>query len=328
MKKLVLLFLLLLVFTCNLLLGSAEYSFFSWTTLSQEARSVLQVIIFENRLPRTLLAGIAGMGCALVGLILQTVFNNPLAGPTTLGINSGASLGVALYYFLISSLGFIPTGVGSTLFSVVGALFFLLLMLFIALKYRSTTIVLISGIMMGYLAYALIEILVQSSNAQGIKNYVFWGMGSFNAALWQNVVLLLVINGAAMLYFYKKSALYNLYLLGEDELQLAGKNVKQIRWQTILISGIVVGISTGLVGPLAFIGIAVPNFLKIIFKTLNHKTLIPYCALLGAGFAVTADLLSRGAVFPFIFPVNAILSLLAFPIVIILLLSKKHGVAR
>ena len=328
MTKFVLTITVLFVFAANLLLGSSEFSFFEWFDLPLESQQILKNIVWENRLPRTFLAALAGVGCALVGLILQTIFNNPLAGPTTLGINSGASLGVAFYYFLISALDFVPEGFGSTLFSIFGALLFLILMLLISLKYRSTTIVLISGIMMGYLAYSLIEILVQSSSAQGIKNYVFWGMGSFNAPTWGNVLILLTVNSLAYLYYHKNSSLFNLYLLGEDELKMAGKNIKQIRWINIMLSGVVIGISTGLVGPLAFIGIAVPNFLKITLKTLNHKTLIPYCAILGAGFAIMADLLSRGAIFPFVFPVNALLSLMAFPILIILLLSKKHGVAH
>ena len=309
----------------NLLFGSVDLSFFSWSSLSLKEQSLLKELTLEMRLPRTLLAFFAGGASAIAGLILQTVFKNPLAGPTTLGINSVASLGIALFYFVLSSLGYVATGGGEMLLAIVGALTFLFLIVLVALRFKSVSTVLIVGVLLGYVAFSIIEILVQGGSEMEISQYVFWGMGSFNNASWINVGLISMLSCVLFFYFLKQANTLNLYLLGDDELIMNGKVPKKIRLQLITATGVLIGLLTSIVGPLAFLGIAVPNFLKLQLRTLNHVVLLPYVALLGGGFAVFADLLSRGVVFAGVYPLNAVLSILAIPVVVFILLKKKNG---
>ncbi|MFT6716920.1 MAG: iron complex transport system permease protein [Saprospiraceae bacterium] len=326
MKKTGLILLSLILIVTNLLFGSIEFNVFSWYSLTAEQQEVLSLIIFENRFPRTLLAFFAGASCAVSGLVLQTIFKNPLAGPTTLGVNSGASLGIVLYFFFVSSLGFAPVLVGNSFFAILGSLLFLALIIGLSLRFKSVTTVLIVGMLIGYVGYSFIEVVVQSSSSTAISNYVFWGMGSFNGSSWSNVLLVGVLTISTTMYFIKKSKQLNLYLLGDNEMLMSGGDVKRLRIEVMLVAGAMIGILTSVVGPLAFLGIAVPNLLKLQLKTLNHHILLPFCVLIGGAFAVLADLLSRGVVFDAVFPLNAILSLLAIPVVLILFYRKKHAV--
>ncbi len=325
MKKIVILSLVVILVLCNLLFGSVSVSFLDWNILTSNERDVLLSLLYESRLPRTVLALSAGVLCSLVGLVLQTTFRNFLAGPTTLGINSGASLGVALYFYLLSVAGYVPVFVGSYLFSALGAVLFLTLIVWTAKRFKTVSTILIVGILLGYVAFAIIEILIQSSSENAISNYVFWGMGSFNGASTVNVVVITLLGVFCYVYFYMRSNVLNLYLLGDDELKMNKYSPSKIRVSVIVIAGVVIGVLTSIVGPLAFLGIAIPNFLKLILKTLDHRLLIPFCAILGGGFTVLADLLSRGAVFTSIFPLNAVLSIMAIPIIVVLLLNRNNG---
>ena len=327
MKKISFILLTLIVIISNLLFGSINLTMFSWFDLSEQHQELIKVIVLENRLPRTLLAFFAGMSCAITGLIMQTIFKNALAGPTTLGINSGASLGMALFYFCISVFGVVPFAYGEIVFSVVGAMLFLSMIVFVALRFQSIATVLIIGILLGYIAFSLIEVLVQSSNENAISNYVFWGMGSFNNAIWFNVAAIGVLSTGSLVLFIKNINSLNLYLLGDDELKMSGYSPSRIRIRMIIVCGVLVGVLTSIVGPLAFLGIAIPNFLKLQLKTLDHKLLLPYCAMLGGGFAVLADLLSRGVFFDAVYPLNAVLSILAIPIIFLILVKQRTNAA-
>lgn len=326
MKKVGLIITSVLLLIANLLFGSLEFNVFSWSLLSDSEQELLRLIIFENRMPRTLLAFFAGASCAVAGLVLQTIFKNPLAGPTTLGVNSGASLGIVLYYFCVSSLGFVPIVVGNGVFAVVGSLLFLLLIIGLSLRFKSVTTVLIVGMLLGYVAYSFIEVVVQSSSSTAISNYVFWGMGSFNGASWGNVGTVAMVATLATAYFISQSKRLNLYLLGDNEMMMSGVNVKRIRILMMVVAGVLIGVLTSVVGPLAFLGIAVPNLLKLQLKTLDHQVLLPFCVLIGGAFAVLADLLSRGIFFEHVFPLNAVLSMLAVPVILILFLRRKNAV--
>jgi len=327
MKKIILISTSLLLVLGNIFFGSVELNVFSWFSLSTSQQEVLTTIIVENRIPRTLLAFFSGASSALAGLALQTIFKNPLAGPTTLGVNSGASLGIVLYFFCVSALGFVPLDIGNGMFAITGALVFLAFIIALSLRFKSVTTVLVVGMLIGYVAYSLIEIIIQSSSSTAISNYVFWGMGSFNGASFYNVSAVAVLAVFAYLYFRSKSNQLNLYLLGDSEMIMSGVSVKKVRVEVMIVAGVLVGVLTSVVGPLAFLGIAVPNLLKLQLKTLNHKVLIPFCVLVGGAFAVLADLLSRGVVFDVVLPVNAVLSMLAIPVILILFFRKKNEVS-
>ncbi|MFT6748047.1 MAG: iron complex transport system permease protein [Glaciecola sp.] len=316
----------LILIVSNLLFGSIEYTLFSWSALSESQQEILSMIVLENRIPRTLLAFFAGSSSAVAGLVLQTIFKNPLAGPTTLGVNSGASLGIVLYFFCVSAVGFVPLEFGNGVFAVVGSLLFLALIIGLSLRFKSVTTVLIVGLLLGYVAYSVIEVLVQSSSSTAISNYVFWGMGSFNGSSWGNVSIVATLAVVGVTYFIKNSSELNLYLLGDNEMLMNGLNVKKTRIRMMLMAGLMVGVLTSIVGPLAFLGIAVPNLLKLQLKTLNHQVLIPFCVVVGGAFAVFADLLSRGVLFDAVFPLNAILSMLAVPVILVLFFRKKNAI--
>lgn len=324
-KKITFILFAISIVIANLVFGSIDLSLFSWSSMSSAEQKVIQSIVLENRLPRTMLAFFSGAASAIVGLALQTVFKNPLAGPTTLGINSGASLGIVLYFFCISSAGFIPWSMGTSFFAILGALLFLTLTVVIAIRFKSAVTVLIVGLLLGYVSYSFIEILVQSSSSRAISNYVFWGMGSFNAASWWNVSSIALLTVTTLVFFVKIASPLNLYLLGDDELLMENITPKKIRIKVIVVGGLLVGVLTSVVGPLAFLGVAVPNFLKLQLRTLDHKLLMPYCMLGGGTFAVMGDFLSRGILFDSVFPLNAVLSLLAIPIIFVLLLKNRNG---
>jgi iron complex transport system permease protein len=326
MNKIGLIISSIVLVAANLFFGSIDINVFSWFSLSDSEQEILRLIIFESRIPRTLLAFFAGASSAVAGLILQTIFKNPLAGPTTLGVNSGASLGIVLYYFCVSSLGFVPLVVGNSMFAVVGSLLFLAIIIGLSMRFKSVTTVLIVGMLMGYVAYSFIEVVVQSSSSTAISNYVFWGMGSFNGASWANVLTVVVTTTISVVYFFNQSERLNLYLLGENEMLMNGLNVKKIRIMMMVVAGALIGVLTSIVGPLAFLGIAVPNLLKLQLKTLDHQVLLPFCVLIGGAFAVLADLLSRGVVFEHVFPLNAVLSMLAIPVILILFYKKRNAI--
>ena len=285
-------------------------------------------IIVTSRLPRTILSILIGVSCALSGLGIQTIFKNPLAGPTTLGINSGASLGMALFFF-IPNLSNEFTVLGSGSFAIIGAIVFLFLLLFTAGKSFNLSLILIIGLLLSYASYAIIEVLIQTSGDEGIRNYVFWGMGSLNSGGWNEIIFLILYCVFGVVFMVKKSDWLNAYLLGEQELKLLRNgSIKKEKNIILIVLGVWVGIVTSIVGPIAFVGVIIPNILKLYLKNSAMKTLITSSSLLGASLLLLADLLSRGAFFNFVLPLNSVLSILGVPIIIYLLLKKMYVVNR
>lgn len=309
----------------ELLMGSVSISLL---TVFKNTSSIDYDIFLASRLPRTFLSILIGVSCALSGLGIQTIFKNPLAGPTTLGINSGASLGMALFY-LIPGLSSEISVFGAAGFAIIGAVGFLFLLLFTAGKSFNLSLVLIIGLLLSYASYALIEVLVQVSTDAGLRNYVFWGMGSLNSGSWTEISVLFLYCIFGFIFILRKSNWLNAYLLGEQELTLLKVGSVTTEKKIILVVlGIWVGVVTAIVGPIAFVGVIVPNILKLYLKTSNIKILILPSALLGASLLLVGDLLSRGAVFDFVLPLNSVLSILGVPIIIYLLLKKMYVANR
>lgn len=302
----------------ELLLGSVDVSFL----LAFDDADSYHAKIIEGRLLKVLLAVLVGLGCALCGMVIQTLFKNPLAGPTTLGINSGASLGVGVFY-LIPSVSSVFAFWGSTLFAVVGSLLFLSFLVAASRKSFNITFVLIIGLLLSYGSYALLEVMLQMANNSGMRSYVMWGMGSLSNGNWSSLLLLLLVTIVGVTYFVKKSNWLNVYNLGDAELQLTFNNpVEKTKKQLLIFSGIWIGLITCFVGPIAFVGIIVPNVLKLVLKTADFKKLIPYNIIFGAIVVLLSDLLSNGALFTMVLPLNAVLSVVGIPIIIYLLLKK------
>ncbi len=283
--------------------------------------------IFNSRLIRTILCLLVGASSACVGLGIQTLFKNPLAGPTTLGINSGASLGVGLFY-LLPGFALQFEWIGLTVFACLGAVAFLMLLITAAGRSFNMTFVLIIGLLLSYASYAVLEVLMQLTDVNGMKSYVFWGMGSFNRGSWVTITLILIISSFGFVTMYRLSSWLNIYSLGDSELKLLTKKSVGFNKRLLLVVfGVWIGLITSIVGPIAFVGIVVPNLLKIILKTSDIKKLLTLCMILGAVMVLFADLISRGTIADIALPINAVLSVLGVPVIIYFLLKRFTNVS-
>lgn len=279
-----------------------------------------QLILREIRVPRTVIAILAGTSLALSGLLLQTFLNNPLAGPSVLGITSGSSLFVALS--LLSGIGFFATEIGVTFSALLGALSFSLLILFFSYFIKSQVSLLLVGMMLGAFTSALVQILQLTSHANQLKAFTLWSFGSLQQVTFAQLgfIFMLFLAGAVALIWIIKPL--NILVLGEKNAQILGLNIKAVRILIILLSSLFAGVITAFCGPISFIGLAVPNITKMLFKTQNHAVLILGCMLLGALVLLLCDLLII-YLEPYIaVPLNGITSLIGAPVVVWIILKK------
>ncbi len=282
-----------------------------------------QMIIHRIRIPRNLTAILSGAGLALSGLLLQTLFRNPLAGPSVLGITSGSSLGVALAMLSGVGLGLGMGSGGIILFAILGALAVLFLISFISLRYQDVTLVLIAGLMLGFFTSSLVSIMAFFADAEQLKPFVHWGFGSFSRlSPYQIPVLTISLLSGIILSIFSYKAL-NAFLMGDDFARSLGINVRANRLMIIIVSGLMTGVITAYVGPIAFIGLAVPQMVKLVFKSNHHRITLPATILLGAIIALACDIISRVPGSETALPLNAITSLFGAPIVIWVLFRTK-----
>ena len=275
----------------------------------------------------------AGAGLGGSGLLMQTVFRNPLAGPSVLGISSGASLGVACVVLLSGSIGGVALSklgvigeVTITLSAIVGSLLIMALIAFVAQKVRGNVTLLIMGVMIGYIANAIIGVLKFFSAEEDIRAYVIWGLGSFSRVsggqTWVFIVLMLIILPLA--FFLIKTL--NLLLLGDSYARNLGLNIKRARLLVIGCSGILVAVVTAYCGPIVFLGLAVPHICRGLFHTSNHATILPASLLGGASLALLCNLIARLPGFEGALPVNSVTALVGAPVVMWVLFNKRKNV--
>ena len=323
----------LLLFFCglNISLGSVSIpleEIFTVVFGGDTSKSSWQTIIINYRIPKTFTAILVGSGLAISGLLMQTLFRNPLAGPFVLGISSGASLGVALLILgtgFISSL-FIPVTVSNwslAIASSIGAFLVLLAVMVSANRIKNTMSILIIGLMFGSLTSAVISILSYFSSAEQIQQYQFWGFGSLGNLSWQELFIFSTIYIVAVFGTFTVIKPLNSLLLGENYAKSLGINIKRSRNLILLITCLLTGVITAFAGPIAFVGLAVPHIAKLIFTTSNHKILLPATAILGAIILLICDSISQLPNTAYSLPINAITSLFGAPIVIWLLIRKK-----
>ena len=291
-------------------------------------KSSWETIIIDYRLPKTITGILVGSGLSISGLLMQTLFRNPLAGPFVLGISSGASLGVAVFLLSTSFLGgmfsfsaFLNWGLPFA--SSIGAFMVLLAVIIAANKVRNTMSILIIGLMFGSLASALISVLSYFSDAEQIKQFVFWGFGSLGNLTWSEIIIFLGIFILAILGILISIKPLNSFLLGENYAKSLGINTRKSRNIILIITSLLTGVITAFCGPIAFIGLAVPHITKLVFKTSNHKILIPAVALFGGIILLLCDSIAQLPNSEFTLPINAITSLFGAPVVIWLLVRKK-----
>ena len=335
MKNSVLFFVLLasiaLFFVLNLLLGTVHIPMMDILCILSGGgdNEIWHNIVWSSRVPQALTATMAGAGLAVSGLQMQTVFRNPLAGPSVLGISNGASLGVAFVVLMSGSLGGVALSrlgylgdVAMSVGAIVGALAVMLLILYVAQKVKGDVTLLIIGVMIGYLVNAVIGVLKFFSPEEDVKAYVVWGLGSFARVSGDQMVLFVVL----MLILLPLSMLLvkpmNLLLLGDDYARNLGLDVQRQR-MLVIGSGILVAIVTAYCGPIMFIGLAVPHLCRAIFRTSDHRLLMPGTALVGASLALVCNLIARMPGFEGALPVNSVTALIGAPVIAYVLFRRK-----
>ena len=327
---------IVVLFLLNLFLGSVTIPFESiWNILwgMDEGESVIwQNIIWKSRVPQALTAMVAGAGLAISGLQMQTVFRNPLAGPSVLGISSGASLGVAFVVLLSGSLGGIALSrlgfmgeIALTLAAIIGALSIMALIVYVSQKVQGNVTLLIIGVMIGYVANAVIGVLKFFSVEEDIRAYVIWGLGSFARVSGNQIMVFVSIMAILLPLSFLLIKTLNLLLLGDAYARNLGLNIKRARLQVITCSGVLVAIVTAYCGPITFLGLAVPHLCRGIFRSSDHRVLMPASLLAGAALALLCNLIARMPGFEGALPVNSVTALVGAPVVISVLFKKRRN---
>ena len=327
---------LVVLMIVNLLIGSVKIPVNDVCKIlvgSEGESEIWQNIIWKSRLPQVLTAIVAGAGLAVSGLQMQTVFRNPLAGPSVLGISNGSALGVAFVVLLsgkiggvaLSQLGYLGDAAMSVA-AIVGALAVMLLIVWIAQKVTGNVTLLIIGVMIGYLANAIIGVLKFLSPEEDVKAFVVWGLGSFSRVSGDEMVLFVVLMAILIPLSFLLAKPMNLLLLGDRYAANLGLNVRRSRMLVIISSGVLVAIVTAWCGPIMFIGLAVPHLARAIFSTSDHRILLPATALCGAVLALVCNFIARMPGFEGALPVNSVTALVGAPVIASVLFRRRQSV--
>lgn len=326
---------ILLLFAANLLYGSVKIPAGEVLSIlfgGECERAAWRHIILESRLPQAITALLTGAALSVSGLMLQTAFNNPLAGPDILGINSGAGLGAAIVLLLFG--GIIPAGnlfidgslalVGAAF---LGALLVTALILFFASRLRGHAMLLIIGMMLSYIVSSVVSLLNFFSTAEGVQSYMMWGMGNFGGVSRSQLPLftLFVFVGLAIAVCLIKPL--NALLLGERYAENLGVNIRRTRSMLLLSTGLLVAITTAYCGPINFIGLAVPHMARLLLGTGNHRTLLPTTLLCGSAIALLCNLISTLPGDNGLLPLNAITPIIGAPVIIYVIISRRKGLS-
>ncbi|MBR2136252.1 MAG: iron ABC transporter permease [Bacteroidales bacterium] len=313
--------LLTVVFAADLVLGSAGLGLEELFSTD-----VGRDILFSFRLPKALVAMVCGAALAVCGLQMQTLFRNPLADPYILGVSSGAGLGVALYLMGTSLLGasksMLVNSLGSAGAALAGALLVTLLLLYVSGRVKGSLTLLVFGVMIGFIASAMVNLLQYASNAHSLKAYVLWTMGSFAALDGIQITVLFVLVALGLILAVWNIKDLNALLPGEEYAAAVGLNIKRIRTRILISTTLLSGAVTAFCGPVGFLGIAVPHIAKFIFRNADHRVLLPSSALLGAVLTVFADTLSELPGTGSVIPINTVAALLGIPVIIAILLRR------
>ena len=323
--------LLACVFLINLSLGSADIPTSKTLMIlfgSSAEQNGWAYIVWEYRLPKALTAILVGSGLSLSGLLMQTFFRNPLAGPFVLGISSGASLGAALLILggtlLLPGLSaFVVGDLSLAIASSLGSFAVLLTVLLVASRLKEAMALLIVGLMFGSITAALVTVLSSFSNAEQLQQFIFWSYGSLGNLSWQQVGLLFMVCLLGIGISLGTVKALNALLLGEQYAGTLGLSMKKLRFWIILATGILAGGITAFAGPIAFIGLAVPHLSRQLLGTSDHRLLLPGVLLYGAILMLICDTVAQLPGSAYVLPINAITSIVGAPVVIWLLLRRR-----
>ena len=334
-KFIILLISIVVLVVINLLLGTVRIPVGEVCSILMGAGSDSEIwtnIVISSRLPQVLTAIVAGAGLAVSGLQMQTVFRNPLAGPSVLGISNGSALGVAFVVLLsgkiggvaLSRLGYLGDAAMSVA-AIVGALAVMLLIVWISQKVKGNVTLLIIGVMIGYLANAIIGVLKFLSPEEDVKSFVVWGLGSFSRVSGDEMVLFVVLMCILLPISFLLVKPMNMLLLGERYAANLGLDVQRARMLIIVCSGVLVAIVTAYCGPIMFIGLAVPHLARALFRTSDHRVLLPATALCGAALALVCNFIARMPGFEGALPVNSVTALVGAPVIASVLFRRRQS---
>jgi len=324
---------LVILFVADILIGSTDLA------ASEVFRSLLgqgtpqgEIIVMQFRLPKAFTALFAGAAMSVSGLIMQTLFRNPLAGPDVLGISSGAGLGVALIVLTFSPLfsftaGNGPGGWGLILAACAGAGAVMMIILAVSLRMKDIMTVLIVGLLLASAISAVVSLMQYFSNETALRTYVIWTMGNLGNISWPQLRALAIASVAGMLMSFVMVKPLNAMLMGDTFSRTVGVRMKSTRVMLLGAASILAGSVTAFCGPLAFIGVAVPHIARLLLGSTDHRILVPGVAMTGAATLLISDIISAAPGGGHIIPVNTVTSLIGIPVVLWIILGRR-GIGR
>ncbi len=322
---------LIFLFFINLSFGSVTIPFkevFNSLTGEEVSKQTWEYIVVNYRLPKAITAVLTGMGLSISGLLMQTLFRNPLAGPDVLGLSSGSSLAVA---FVILGAGFMPSFLSEyflspyiiMIASCLGSLSVLLTILLVSQRLRDTMSILIMGMMFSSFTVAIISILIYFSSAEQLQKFTFWSMGNLGNLSWLQIIVLTTTILIGLFLSLLNIKALDALLLGEKYAKSIGVNYSKVRVVVILATSVLTGSITAFVGPIAFVGLAVPHMAKLLFRTSSHIILFWSTLFIGASIMLFCDVISQMPGSDTMLPINAITSIIGAPVVVWLLIRKR-----
>lgn len=320
--------LVIVLLPLNLVFGSIDIPFSEVVNAifgDEVSKVTWETIVIETRLPMALTAALAGAALAVSGLLLQTTFDNPLAGPSILGVSTGSSLGVAIVMLAMGGVvsESISSYLGILLGAIVGAAVVILVLLFFSSIVKSTAMLLIIGIMVGYLTSSAISLLNFFSTQEGVHSFVIWGMGNFTGVTLDRLPLFSILILVSLLLSFMLVKPLNALLLGARYAENLGVSIKATRNKLLLLSGILTAIVTAFCGPIGFLGLIVPHIARLALRSSNHTVLLPATALAGAVIALLCNLISVLPASWGVIPINAITPVIGVPIIIYIIINRK-----
>jgi len=322
---------IIMLFAMNLIVGSVRIPLADVCDIlfdKFDGKESWKYIVMENRLPQALTAMLCGASLAVCGLMLQTAFRNPLAGPDVFGISSGAGLGVAIVML------FLGGSVSTTLFTVsgflailtaafIGAIVVTMIILFLSTMVKNSVLLLIVGLMVGYVSSSAVALLNFFASEEGVKSYMVWGMGNFGGVSMNHMqlfALLCLVGIIASIFLIKP---LNIMLLGTQYAESLGINIRQIRNLLLVTVGLLTAVTTAFCGPVSFIGLAIPHISRLLFHTDNHQILLPGTVLTGAVIALFCNLICYLPGELGIIPLNAVTPLIGAPVIIYVIIKRR-----
>lgn len=317
--------LMVCLFIADLFSGSVPLSLFD---IIEEGNALAQKIFYEIRLPKAIAAIGVGIALSLSGLLMQTFFRNPLAGPYVLGVSSGATLGVALFMLFPPLIGWHLSAIavrwGCAFFAMAGAFLLFFIILAASFKVKDSVSLLVVGMLVGAAANSLVSVLQNLSDPDAVKLFVNWTLGSLSMIKWPQLGVLSigVATGTIIIIFLARSL--DAFLMGEEFAASVGVEVKKYRLGIILATVLLTGVTTAFTGPIGFVGLAVPHIARMFLGTSRHRQVIPCTALIGACIMLLSDILSQIPDNGYVLPINAVTALLGIPVVLWIFFKPQY----